>query len=143
LIIDINTKLCYFICDTAKCFYFGKLKVGKSVAVKEKKVNTNQYIDDVENFKVDEVKKEKSSKKNNEKKEIKKSVKKETVKKTGFFGSIKKWFKGVIKEMKAVHWPSKKEMIKYSIATIVFVIFFAIFFLVLELIMTFLLDYFG
>ena len=39
----------------------------------------------------------------------------------GFFGEVKK-------ELSKVKWPSKKDMIKYSIATIVFVIFFAAFF---------------
>jgi len=134
----------YFIDDTGKCFYFVKIKGGENVAVKEKKANTNQYVDDVENFNVDVVKKEKPSSKSGSKKaEVKKNVKKEIVKKMGILGSIKNWFKGVIKEMKAVHWPTKKEMLKYSIATIVFVVFFAIFFLVIELIMTFLLNYFG
>lgn len=31
-------------------------------------------------------------------------------------------------ELSKVKWPSKKQMVKYSIATIVFVIFFALFF---------------
>ena len=39
----------------------------------------------------------------------------------GFFGEVKK-------ELSKVKWPSKKDMIKYSIATIVFVVFFAAFF---------------
>lgn len=32
------------------------------------------------------------------------------------------------KETKKVKWPSKKDMVKYSVATISFVVFFAIFF---------------
>ena len=43
--------------------------------------------------------------------------------------------KQVKKEMSKVHFPSKKEMIKYSVATIVFVVFFGIYFYVIELIM--------
>ena len=39
----------------------------------------------------------------------------------GFFGEVKK-------ELSKVKWPSKNDMVKYSIATIVFVIFFAGFF---------------
>ena len=39
----------------------------------------------------------------------------------GFFGEVKK-------ELSKVKWPSKNDMVKYSIATIVFVIFFAAFF---------------
>jgi preprotein translocase subunit SecE len=41
---------------------------------------------------------------------------------------IKKFFGEVRKELSKVKWPSKKDMVKYSIATIVFVIFFAAFF---------------
>jgi len=41
---------------------------------------------------------------------------------------IKKFFSEVGKEFSKVKWPSKKDMVKYSIATIVFVIFFALFF---------------
>lgn len=34
----------------------------------------------------------------------------------------------VKKEMKKVRWPGKKEMVKYSIATITFILFFSVFF---------------
>ena len=118
------------------------------MAVKEKKTNTNEYSRDVEDFEVKDVKKDKkSAKKEDSKKEVKtknsKLAKKEPVKKVGIFGKIKRWFKGVIKELKNAHWPNKKEMLKYSIATIVFVLFFALFFLGIEVVMSLLLDYFG
>lgn len=48
---------------------------------------------------------------------------------------IKKFFSEVKKELAKVKWPSKKDMIKYSIATIVFVIFFAVFFYSIDLLM--------
>ena len=41
---------------------------------------------------------------------------------------IKNFFSEVRKEFSKVKWPNKKDMVKYSIATIVFVIFFALFF---------------
>ena len=44
------------------------------------------------------------------------------------------FFAGVKKEMKHVRWPLKKEMVKYSIATLSFIIFFALFFVVTDLI---------
>jgi len=44
------------------------------------------------------------------------------------------FFKEVRKEMKKVKWPSKKEMVKYSFATICFILFFAIFFYAIEVI---------
>jgi len=88
------------------------------------------------------------------KKEVKKQAKKTDSKKTttqkkntnkkvtkkekvGFFKGISNWCKSVIKEVSKVKWPSKKEMLKYSIATIAFVIFFALFFYAIELVMAF------
>ena len=61
-------------------------------------------------------------------KESKKDVK--TVKKDSLFVQIKK-------EMKKVHFPSKKDMVKYSIATISFVIFFGVYFYLIQLAMAF------
>ena len=46
-------------------------------------------------------------------------------------------FKQIKKEMQKVHFPTKKDMVKYSIATIVFVVFFAVYFYAIELIMAF------
>lgn len=45
-----------------------------------------------------------------------------------------RFFISVKKEMKKVKWPSRKDMIKYSIATISFVIFFGIFFTCIDFI---------
>ena len=44
------------------------------------------------------------------------------------------FFQGVKNEFKRVHWPSKDEMVKYSIATFVFVIFCALFFYAIDVI---------
>ena len=88
-----------------------------------------------------EVKKEKEKKKKVtkkvEKKETKKDIKKvdkkdtkkkeKKVKKESFFKSVKN-------EMGKVRWPLKKEMVKYSIATLSFIIFFALFFTLGDLI---------
>ena len=62
------------------------------------------------------------------KKESKKDVKK--VKKDSLFVEIKK-------EIQKVHFPSKKDMVKYSIATISFVIFFGVYFYLIQLAMAF------
>ena len=67
---------------------------------------------------------EKKENKNNKKK-TQKTVKKNADRKGN---GIKNFFKGVGAEFKRVHWPNKKNMIKYSIATIVFIIFFGLFF---------------
>lgn len=50
---------------------------------------------------------------------------------------IKSFFKDVKKEISKVKWPSKKNMIKYTIITVVFILFFALFFLALDLIIAF------
>ena len=68
-----------------------------------------------------EVKKEKN-KKDNKKKDNNKKVK-------------ESYFAGVKKEVSKVVWPDKKKLVKYSIASITFIIFFAVFFYVIELIM--------
>ena len=50
---------------------------------------------------------------------------------------IKTFFKDVKKELNKVKWPSKKNMVKYSVVTVVFIIFFALFFTALDLIIAF------
>lgn len=80
----------------------------------------------------------KSSKKSDTKNETKKTKdskkvknnKKVTKKKSG----VVTFFKEVKHELSKVKWPSKKDMLKYSIATITFVIFFALFFYLIDLI---------
>ena len=42
--------------------------------------------------------------------------------------ALARFFVNVKKEMKKVRWPKKKEMIKFSIATIVVICFFMFFF---------------
>ena len=48
--------------------------------------------------------------------------------------SPKKFFSNVHKEMKKVKWPTKKDMIKYSIATLSIIVFFCVFFIASDLI---------
>jgi preprotein translocase subunit SecE len=71
----------------------------------------------------------KNNKANNEKVLAKKKVsKKEKKNRVSIFKAIVNFFKGVKSEMGKVTWPSKKEMIKYTVATVVFIVFFALFF---------------
>ena len=58
------------------------------------------------------------------KEEIKEEVPEE-VEKESYFSEIKS-------EMKKVKWPTKKEMIKYTISTLCFVILFAVYFFGIE-----------
>ena len=76
--------------------------------------------------------------KKKEKKKVVKSVKTEkNNNKRGFFAWLKYFFSGVASEFKKVHWPSKKDMVKYSIATVFFIIFFGIFFYIIDIIFAF------
>ena len=83
-------------------------------AVKHKKYN----IEELE---------EKVVKKKKTKSKTKKETKKEYNNK-GVVAGTKIFINGVKDETKKVHWPSKKDMVKYSGATIAFIIFFALFF---------------
>ena len=102
-------------------------KNANKAKVKAKKEVNVELEKEVE-VKVEKVKVEKEKKKSPSK-EKKPVTKKES--------KIKQWFKGVGSEFKKVRWPNKKEMIKYSIATIVFILFFALFFYLIEVIMYF------
>ena len=42
--------------------------------------------------------------------------------KVGFFGGLKRWFRSVCGELKKVHWPTKKEIVVYTIVVIVAVV---------------------
>lgn len=58
----------------------------------------------------------------------KKNVKKEKKAKENIFKKIGKYFKGVGKEVKRIRWTSGKDLVKYSVATVIFVLFFGIYF---------------
>ena len=64
-----------------------------------------------------------------------KTVKKDNKKKTK---KVKKesYFAGVKAEISKVKWPSKQEVIKYTIATIVFILVLVVFFILMSLIMS-------
>ena len=78
----------------------------------------------------------KSSKKKETKKNNVKEVKKETkkVEKKGLWTGFRVFCHGVASEFKKVHWPTKENMVKYSIATIVFIIFCGLFFYAIDVI---------
>lgn len=56
----------------------------------------------------------------------KKKVKKD--KKENIFKRIVKYFKGVAKEFKRIRWTNGKDLAKYSISAIAFLLFFALYF---------------
>ena len=68
-----------------------------------------------------------------EEKTKKKLAKKKDEKKA----SKESYFEGVKNELTKVKWPSKKEVFKYTMATIIFVILLVLFFILMSLIMSF------
>ena len=56
----------------------------------------------------------------------KKSNDKEKKKRVNIFKAISKYFKGVGTETKRIKWTTMKELVKYSIASVVFVVFFGL-----------------
>lgn len=54
--------------------------------------------------------------------------------KKGLFAKFRVFCNGVKSEFLRVHWPSKKDMVKYSIATIIFVVFCGLFFYAIDII---------
>ena len=78
-------------------------------------------------------KKEEAKEKETLKVEKKQTKKKEA--KESFFSKIANFFRGVKTEGKRIKWPTKKDMLKYSVATIVFIVFCAAFFYVIDVIL--------
>ena len=70
------------------------------------------------------------------KKETKKTSSKGKKKeKENIFERIANFFSGVKTEFKRVKWPLRKDMVKYSIATIVFIICCSLFFYLIDVIL--------
>ena len=53
------------------------------------------------------------------------------------FKKIVNYFKEVKKEAEKVRWPNKKDMVKYSFTTVVFILFFALFYYGLDVLFAF------
>ena len=99
--------------------------------VRKKEKNVKYDIEEMKkDIKVKEVKKEKKevSKK---KTDSKKTAKKE---KKSLWVRFRIFCHGVKSETLSVHWPNKKDMIRYSIATIFFIVFCAVFFYAIDVI---------
>ena len=93
----------------------------------------------IEKYNIDEIT-IKKSKKTEDKKEKYKEPKKVEKKKAKKEEKKSLWVRfrifchGVKSEFLKVHWPSKKEMARYSIATIVFIVFCSLFFYLINVI---------
>ena len=62
----------------------------------------------------------------------KKSPKKVKEKKDNIFKLCSKYFKGVFKEFKRIRWTEGKDLLKYSLCTVAFVIFFGVYFYAID-----------
>ena len=57
--------------------------------------------------------------------------------KSVFMKKIKNFFKDVKKEVSKVKWPTKKNMTKYTLTTVIFIAFFALLFFVSDVVIAF------
>ena len=95
--------------------------------------------DKKEKYDIDEIKKDiKVKEEKKEKKEVSKkkndSKKTEKKEKKSLWVRFRIFCHGVKSETLSVHWPNKKDMIRYSIATIFFIVFCAVFFYAIDII---------
>ena len=104
-----------------------KKEVTKKEIKKEHKIAILKEKMEIEN-KIDSLlAKKKATKNKDEKKAIKAEIK--TLKeKRDKIGKKRTFFTNVRDEMRLVRWPSKVEVLKYSLACLIFVAFFALFF---------------
>ena len=85
--------------------------------------------------------KKKETSKLEKKKDVKvetKKVKSSKKKGENIFKKIGNYFKGVLKELKRIKWTTKKDLAKYSIASVCFVLSFSLYFYIVELLAVFL-----
>ena len=96
-----------------------------------KKEKVEKYNIDEIAVKKNEKEKPKKIEKKNSKKNNKKKVKEE---KKSLWVRFRIFCHGVKSEFTKIHWPSKKDMVRYSIASIFFIIFCALFFYLINVI---------
>ena len=73
---------------------------------------------------------------NSEKRDLYVAEKKKSKKKkkngVNIFKKISKYFNGVILEINRIRWTNKKDLFKYSVATLLFVLFFGLYFYAID-----------
>ena len=106
----------------------GSAKKKSSTVTTKKKTNTANAQKKVNEVKV--TKEQKTAPKNDVKKETKKITKKPSANDTVIKES---YFKSVKRELKNVKWPSFKEVLKYTVSTLILIIVVVVFFSLLNL----------
>lgn len=102
--------------------------IGENMAEVRKKVVEDKY--DTSSIKKGE---NKRKTKQLDKEDVKKDIKKKEEKKN-LFVKFRVFCHGVGSEFKKVHWTSKENMIKYSVASIVFILFCSGFFYLIDVV---------
>lgn len=101
--------------------------------VRKRKEMEKYKIDDAQFHKNDNKKQNKGNqKKENGKKDN--SVKVSSEKKKSLWVRFRIFCHGVKSEAKKVHWPTRKDMVKYSVATVAFIIFCSLFVYIIDII---------
>ena len=108
------------------------MKKGSEKKVADKKVTDEKKVTEKKVTEEKKVSKKETVKKNKHYIAEKKTVKSKKEKKENIFKRILKYFKGVGKEFKRIRWTDKKDLLKYSISTLVFVFFFGVYFYAID-----------
>ena len=100
--------------------------------IQKKKINDSYNVGKT-------IEKRKTNKQENSKKKVisNETNKSHDKKKDNFITRFRIFCNGVKSEFLRVHWPNKNDMIKYSIATICFIIFCALFFYCVDIVFAF------
>lgn len=91
----------------------------------------------VDKYKINDEQFQKNGKKNKvveEKKDKKENSTRDKSEKKSLWVRFRIFCHGVMSEAKKVHWPTRKEMVKYSVATVAFIIFCSLFFYAIDII---------
>ena len=83
-------------------------------------------------YNTSKIKKKEEKKETKKVEEVSKKKKDNSTKKKGIFAKIMTFINGVISEAHKVHWTSKENMVKYSIAVVVFMVFCSVFFYLID-----------
>ena len=82
--------------------------------------------------KVEKTTNEKNLRKNKHYVAEKKNTEAKKEKKENIFKRVIKYFKGVGKEIKRIRWTERKDLVKYSICTLLFVVLFGVYFYAID-----------
>lgn len=83
-------------------------------------------------YNTSKIKKKEEKKENKKVEKVTNKKKEKDTSKKSVFARIMIFFNGVKSEIGKIHWTSKEDMVKYSIATVLFIIFCSLFFYLID-----------